>query len=80
MLMQRKTDDRLSGISGKKGKVLIVTPNRSFERPNLRYPEFEIIDDIHVNRIKFLNSIKIMPFKNFTFYLFSTKGKRILKN
>jgi len=65
----------------KKGKkVLIVTPNRSFERPNLRYPEFEIIDDIHVNRIKIPKLDKNNALqKILLFYLFSTKGKRILK-
>jgi glycosyltransferase involved in cell wall biosynthesis len=65
----------------KKGKkVLIVTPNRSFERPNLRYPEFEIIDDIHVHRIKVPKLDKNNALqKILLFYLFSTKAKRFLK-
>ena len=65
----------------KKGKkVMIVTPNRSFERPHIRYPEFEIIDDIHVHRIKVpkLNKNNAIQ-KLLLFYLFSTKGKRFLK-
>jgi len=66
----------------KKGKkVLIVTPNRSYERPNIKYPEFEIIEDIHVNRIKIpkLNKNNALQ-KILLYYLFSTKAKRTLKN
>jgi glycosyltransferase involved in cell wall biosynthesis len=65
----------------KKGKkVMIVTPNRSYERPNIKYPEFEIIEDIHVNRIKVpkLNKNNALQ-KILLYYLFSTKAKRTLK-
>ena len=65
----------------KKGKkVMVVTPNRSYERPNIKYPEFEIIEAIHVNRIKVpkLNKNNALQ-KILLYYLFSTKGKRILK-
>jgi glycosyltransferase involved in cell wall biosynthesis len=65
----------------KKGKkVLIVTPNRSYERPNIKYPEFEIIEDIHVNRVKVpkLNKNNALQ-KILLYYLFSTKAKRTLK-
>lgn len=33
-------------------KVLIVTPNRSYEVPENKYPEFEIINGISVKRVK----------------------------
>jgi len=65
----------------KKGKkVMVVTPNRSYERPNIKYPEFEIIEDIHVNRIKVpkLNKNNALQ-KILLYYLFSTKAKRTLK-
>lgn len=65
----------------KKGKkVMVVTPNRSYERPNIKYPEFEIIEDIHVNRIKVpkLNKNNALQ-KLLLYYLFSTKAKRTLK-
>lgn len=65
----------------KKGKkVLIVTPNRSYERPNIKYPEFEIIENIHVHRIKIpkLNKNNALQ-KILLYYLFSTKAKRTLK-
>ena len=65
----------------KKGKkVMVVTPNRSYERPNLKYPEFEIIEAIHVNRIKVpkLNKNNALQ-KILLYYLFSTKAKRTLK-
>ncbi len=65
----------------KKGKkVMVVTPNRSYERPNIKYPEFEIIEAIHVNRIKVpkLNKNNALQ-KILLYYLFSTKAKRTLK-
>lgn len=65
----------------KKGKkVLIVTPNRSYERPNIKYPEFEIIENIHVHRIKIpkLNKNNSLQ-KVLLYYFFSTKAKKTLK-
>lgn len=71
----------LAGFLVKKGKkILIITPTRSYERPNISYPEFEIIDDIHVNRIKIpkLNKNNALQ-KILLYYLFSTKAKRTLR-
>lgn len=65
----------------KKGKkVMVVTPNRSYERPKIKYPEFEIIDSIHVKRVKVpkLNKNNALQ-KILLYYLFSNKAKRTLK-
>jgi glycosyltransferase involved in cell wall biosynthesis len=65
----------------KKGKkVMVVTPNRSYERPNIKYPEFEILDNIHVKRVKVpkLNKNNALQ-KILLYYLFSTKAKRTLE-
>lgn len=65
----------------KKGKkVMVVTPNRSYERHKIKYPEFEIIDSIHVKRVKVpkLNKNNALQ-KILLYYLFSTKAKRTLK-
>ncbi len=65
----------------KKGKkVLIVTPNRSYEVPEKKYPEFEIINGISVKRVKIpkLNKNKALQ-KIVLYYLFSIKARKTLK-
>ena len=61
-------------------KVLIVTPNRSYEVPENKYPEFEIINGISVKRVKVpkLNKNNALQ-KILLYYLFSIKAKKTLK-
>lgn len=61
-------------------KVLIVTPNRSYEVPENKYQEFEIINGISVKRVKVPKLNKNNAFqKILLYYLFSIKAKKTLK-
>lgn len=67
-------------LVGKGKKVLIVTPNRSYEVPENKYPEFENINGINVKRVKVpkLNKNNALQ-KILLYYLFSIKAKKTLK-
>lgn len=67
-------------LAEKGKKILIITPNRSYEIPKNKHVEFEIINGVNVKRVKVpkLNKNNALQ-KILLYYLFSIKAKRTLK-